>query len=332
MFARFSASLHIRIAVLTATCAVALAGPPEEVRAEPFSPPEILLLGDSQISFGAGEVLTEFFGALDRECSAALSASQVEALRGKRLGVLGARQTSLRAWTARKGKPKWLVCGKDPTWGVNTSTFGVLRSEKRGKYEQIGETPGTQFCAAGRTPFEEMFRPGYYEPDLFVMWFLGNDAGRWAGSDAAAKEDVAAMVAQLPPDVPCVFMTTAPSYRAAENRKRVRAQTHILDAIRMAGDRCAVMPGLTEDTVAALQRMPAFYRRHEDGRVKDPYHPLKSGAKRWLSLRRDAICEAVATALPDDAGDLADVATSSDLPPPAAWLSGQASIDEIDRR
>jgi hypothetical protein len=286
-----------------------------------FTPPEILLLGDSQISFGAGEVLTAFFGALDRECADALSPAQATQLRGRRLGVIGARQTSLRAWSARSGRAKWLVCGKDPTWGVNASTFGVLRSEKRGKYEQIGETPGTQFCAAGRSPFEEMFRPGYYDPTLLVMWFLGNDAARWARDPAAAAEDVARLTAQLPPDTPCVFMTTAPSYRAGENRRRVAAQDAVMAAFARAGGRCATAPGLTPETIAALEGMPAFYRRHEDGRVKDPYHPLRRGAAQWLALRKGAICEAVATAL--EAGD-------ADGPPDDSLTASASAPDAED--
>lgn len=302
--------------------------------ATPFTPPEILLLGDSQISFGAGEVLTAFFGALDRECADALSPAQSARLRGRRLGVLGARQTSLRAWSARSGKAKWLVCGKDPTWGVNASTFGVLRSAARGKYEQIGETPGTQFCAAGRSPFEEMFRPGYYDPALLVMWFLGNDAARWARDPAAADDDVARLTAQLPPDTPCVFMTTAPSYRASENRRRVAAQDAVMAAFARAGGRCATAPGLTPETIAALEGMPAFYRRHDDGRVKDPYHPIKRGAAQWLALRKGAICKAVATALepgdPDGPADDSLTASASDAEDaPASAPGGGGAAEDL---
>lgn len=280
---------------------VATAVPLSIARAESFTPPEILLLGDSQISFGAGEVLTGFFGALETECAAALTPMQRARVAGRRLGVLGARQTGLRAWTARGGKAKWNVCGKDPTWGVNASTFGVLRSERRGKYEQIGETPGTQFCAAGRTPFEEMFRPGYYAPELMVLWFLGNDAHRWAKAPDKAREDVERVAAQLPPDMPCVFMTTAPSYSARVNRLRRQAQESVLQAFEAEGRRCALVAGLTDETVSAMQGMARFYRRRDNGSVKDPYHPLRAGARTWLDLRKDAICHAVAEAL-DGAG------------------------------
>ncbi|MEL6317761.1 MAG: SGNH/GDSL hydrolase family protein [Pseudomonadota bacterium] len=266
--------------------------------------PEIFVLGDSQITFGAGEPLLGLFENLPERCAAhwrkpdRLSAR----LSGLSVGVMGVRSTALESWTTTSGAPHEMVCEKDKKWGVNAGVYGASRTarmlvkgklrKRRSHFEQVGEQPHNQFCTPGRTPFEAMFEPGYYAPKLFVMSFLGNGQARWRASPAAAAEDARRVAEQLPAGMPCVFMTTAPAYRAGTNRKRLAAQTAIVAAMRAQG-RCGVVEGITQATRRGVEGQARFFYRKKSGAVRDPFHPNKAGQRFFVAQRTPAICAAV---------------------------------------
>lgn len=291
-------------------------------KARGFVSPDVFVLGDSQITFGAGPVLLDFFENLNARCAAAgQKARTIGPEDGSlRVGVLGVRSTAIHSWVARSGRGKSMVCTKDKTWGVNAGAFGQLSMTGK-KWEQIGEDPHNQFCAKGRSPFEEMFAGGYYDPKLFVMFFLGNASGRWAGSKKSAVQDVKALTAQLPADTRCLMITTAPSYKAKHNKRRQRAQDNIKAAFEENGRRCTVVSGFTPQTIGALQGQPRFFRRNKSGAVKDPFHPNRAGAKAWLAKMTPALCRAVASAWPAAAaaaaaparGDVVETAAADQL-------------------
>ena len=138
-----------------------------------------------------------------------------------------------------------------------------------------------------------MFREDYYAPRLLLLSFLGNSASRWAKHPEKAVEDVEAMMAQLPEDVPCIFMTTAPAYKKKTVDLRLKAQENLSAAFEKTGARCSFVPGATPETIAANQGNRAHFRKHKSGKVKDPFHPNKTAAKKFFSLNMASICTAV---------------------------------------
>jgi hypothetical protein len=138
-----------------------------------------------------------------------------------------------------------------------------------------------------------MFRDDYYAPKLLLMSFLGNSAKRWANSEADAVKDVKAMMSQLPPDMPCIFMTTAPAYKKDIVDLRLRAQKNLMSAFETTGSRCTFVPGATPQTVAANQGNKHYFRLNKSGMVKDPYHPNQKAAENFFALEMDGICNAV---------------------------------------
>jgi hypothetical protein len=226
---------------------------PLTAQAEEFVSPDILILGDSQISFGSGPAFLEFFKDLKQHCQPnPKQASALKRLGEMKVGVIGVRSTSIHSWTARSGRRKDTICKVDRKWRVNAGTYGFINMTKN-KYVQIGKGREYQFCAPKKSAFEHMFREDYYDPKLLLMSFLGNSARRWAESEEAAIEDVTAMMAQLPPDMPCVFMTTAPAYKKRIVDLRLRAQENLMKAFEKTGARCSFVPGATPETVLANQ-------------------------------------------------------------------------------
>ena len=248
-----------------------------------FKSPDILVLGDSQLSFGAGVAFVEFFKSIEGSCGIK---------RGSSVGVLGVRSSSLTAWTANDAGGKKSICDIDPKWKVNAGSFGVINQTKN-KYVQIGQGEAYQFCEAGQSPFQSMFADGYYNPKLFVMFFLGNATERWANSAADAQFDVERTVRDLPPGMPCVFMTTAPAYTEKVVRQRQQAQANIEKAFVTSGKRCSFVRGYTPSTVGANLGNAANFRRKPDGSVKDPYHPTEDSARQFLSLVKADLCNAI---------------------------------------
>ena len=87
---------------------------------------------------------------------------------------------------------------------------------------QTFQGPGPNFF--NKSAFETMFNPEYYDPKLLFLTFLGNSSATWAKDRNAALRDVEAAIAHLPKHIPCVFMTTAPTYRKKTANQRLKAQ------------------------------------------------------------------------------------------------------------
>jgi hypothetical protein len=247
-----------------------------------FQSPDVFVLGDSQLSFGAGVAFIEFLKKNGKACGLNPNWS---------VGVLGVRSSSLRAWTAKDGGGKKAICDVDPKWKVNAGSFGVI-NKTGNKYVQIGQGDAYQFCKAGLSPFQSMFQNGYYSPKIIVMAFLGNATERWAKSEADALDDVKRTMQDIPPDLPCVFMTTAPGYTLKINSERQQAQDNIEKSFKTAGKRCTFVQGYTPTTIAANQGNAGKFRLKSDGTVKDPYHPTEDSAREFLTLIKGALCNA----------------------------------------
>ncbi len=261
--------------------------------AEEFTSPDILVLGDSQISFGSGPVFVDFLSQLDTVCAPSKRQSRaLKQLGEMKVGVIGVRSTSIHSWTARKGAAKGSICNIDKKWKVNAGTYGVV-NKTGNEFKQMGQGRNYQFCSAGKSSFEVMFRDDYYAPKLLVLAFLGNASRRWAEQPELALADVRKLGKQLPPDLPCVFMTTAPAHTTKVSKQRARAQENIKKAFEKTGNRCAFVEGITPETIAANQSTPSFFRRSQDGRVKDPYHPNEKGARHHFKQRAPALCAAI---------------------------------------
>ncbi len=144
-----------------------------------------------------------------------------------------------------------------------------------------------------------LFTDGYYAPDLVIFFMMGNATERWASEPGAALQDVRALIADLPPDQPCIFMTSAPPYKEKAVKERQQAQDNIEAAFTKAGKQCTFVPGLTPQTIAENQGNAANFRRNGSGKVKDPYHPTEAGARRFLKLQRGALCAAISRELVD---------------------------------
>lgn len=192
--------------------------------------PDILVLGDSQITFGAGPAYLDFFKNLEKNCTPNNQQSKIlKKLKSGSVGVIGVRSTSLPSWTARNGKAKGKVCDIDPKWKVNAGSYGIINKTKK-TYVQIGQGKQYQFCKKNTSPFEALFQPDYYAPSLLVLSFLGNTTKKWANQPKAALADVQKTIKQLPADLPCVFITTAPSYTKKSVDLRLKAQNNLKNA------------------------------------------------------------------------------------------------------
>ena len=264
-----------------------------KTQADEFVSPEILVLGDSQLTFGSGPAFLEFFSDIKAHCGPTpRQARDLKHLGEMRVGVIGVRSTSIHSWVARDGHSKDAICEEDKKWRVNAGTYGFINMTDN-TYVQIGKGKEYQFCAPNRSAFEEMFRDAYYDPKLFLMTFLGNSAKRWANSVDAAKKDVTRMMSQLPEDLPCVFLTTQPAYKKKTTELRLKAQENLRTAFEETGARCSFVPGVTPETMAANHGNKQFFRLNKNGMVKDPFHPNAKAAKNFFALEMDAICEAV---------------------------------------
>lgn len=255
--------------------------------AEVRGSPDILVLGDSQLSFGAGVAFVELFGGMRGDCGLEQAAT---------VGVIGVRSSTLQSWTSAGRSAKSAICDVDPKWKVNAGVYGTL-SQGENPYVQIGRGDQFQFCSSERSPLEAVFHDGYYRPDLVLMFLMGNATERWAVSPDAALQDVRSFLADLPPGQPCIFMTSAPPYGEKTVRQRQQAQDNIEAAFAKAGRQCSFVPGFTPATVAENMGNAANFRRKPSGKVKDPYHPTEAAARRFMALQRDALCKAVALQL-----------------------------------
>ncbi|THD84663.1 SGNH/GDSL hydrolase family protein [Aliigemmobacter aestuarii] len=245
--------------------------------------PDILILGDSQLTFGAGVAFTEVLNGMAGSCGLKDSATT---------GVIGVRSSAITSWTGTTKTAKSAICDVDPKWKVNAGAYGTL-SQGENPYIQIGKGAQFQFCRSGTSPLQAVFADGYYAPDLVIFFMMGNASERWASDPSAALQDARALVADLPPDQPCVFMTSAPPYKEKTVRERRKAQDNISAAFAKVGRRCTFVPGFTSQTIAENQGNAANFRRNASGKVKDPFHPTEAGARRFLKLQRGALCAAI---------------------------------------
>ena len=254
-----------------------------------FESPDILVLGDSQLSFGAGPAFVSFLTMLEKNCGAV-------GTEDLSVGVIGVRSSSLATWVATSNRAKGPICTVDPKWRVNAGSYGSL-NHSGNQYVQIGQGAPYQFCKKGKSAFQAMFENNYYTPRLFIMFFLGNAADRWAGSAKTTLQDVRETMRQIPKGVPCIFMTTAPPYGQKVLDLRLDAQTNLQKAFATAGSRCTFIPGLNPATIAANLGRKESFRRTKSGAVKDPFHPTEAAAMKFLRLSRAKLCKAIISQL-----------------------------------
>jgi hypothetical protein len=274
---------HKILRFILATCLIA--GTTAALAEDPFKSPDILVLGDSQLSFGAGPAFVDFLTMLEKNC-------ETTGTKALSVGVIGVRSTSLASWVARSGRAKGPICDIDPRWRANAGSYGSLNLTKN-QYVQIGQGTPYQFCKKGKSAFEAMFENGYYMPRLVILFFLGNAADRWAGDADAALQDVRETMQQLPGDLPCIFMTTAPPYSKRILNVRLDAQANLQKAFATAGGHCTFIPGLTDLTIPANLGRKESFRRHKSGKIRDPYHPTEAAATTFLSLNKKQLCQAI---------------------------------------
>ena len=254
---------------------------------------EILVLGDSQLSFGGGPTFSALFADLPNQCrDITVTAQRLELMEDKRFSMIGTRSTSLNSWVTMKGRPWELLCHKDKKWGVNASTWGAVKPEKR-RYVQIGEGENFQFCKPDKPPIQHLFAPGYYQPELLMIYVGGNGAGRLARNPKLAQKDVDAFIQNLPAGLGCIFMMTAPVYQKSQNDRRLKAQANLRAAFAKHERRCSFVDGHTPATRAAIEGQAQYFRRDETGKVKDPYHANKDAGAAFLKLRRAQLCGAL---------------------------------------
>lgn len=269
-----------------AVAALLALGFAKPAQSEASGSPDVLVLGDSQLTFGAGVAFVDLLTKMAGECRLAPDTTA---------GVIGVRSSSLLSWSGRTKSAKGAICNVDPKWKVNAGAYGTL-SQGENPYVQIGKGAQFQFCSPERSPLQAVFRGGYYKPKLLIMFLMGNAAERWADSPDAALQDALAFTADLPAGLPCIFMTSAPPYGEKVVKLRQRAQDNIQSAFEKVGV-CSFVPGFTAATIAENLGNPANFRRKPSGSVKDPFHPTEAAAQRFLTLRRAALCTAIAKQL-----------------------------------
>ncbi|MEP2920046.1 SGNH/GDSL hydrolase family protein [Sulfitobacter sp.] len=249
---------------------------------------EILVLGDSQISFGAGDAYRRFFANLDTNCPS-LGLDRAPAS----TAAVGVRSSSLQNWTATDGPARGVICDVDSKYGVNAGAYGVTSPQR--SYVQIGKDPAYPFCQPDKSPLQAVFDAPDYDPDLVVLAFLGNSFQRWQSADNT-RVDWQAARALIPDDKACVVMSTIPAFKPEDNRLSLVAQTNLGNAVRADG-RCAFVAGLTPETLEEFEGNKTHFRLREDGTVRDPRHPSEASAARFTQLQTPALCAAVGRAV-----------------------------------
>ncbi|MEO1265466.1 MAG: hypothetical protein AAFV26_07155 [Pseudomonadota bacterium] len=289
------------IAAIVAAGALVSAFSPSAALAKSKAPAraEILMLGDSQLSFGGGPAFLSFFNNFAERCDGLmLPADKRAAVTNMATGIIGVRATGLQNWLSTTAKGKRMVCVKDPTGLVNARVLGAARTGPR--WVQIGESRNHDFCKRGTSPMAALLATRRFRPKLMILHFMGLSAYHWL-KPGNAERDMKKVLATLPPKTGCIVMTTAPGYRADINRPRLKAQPKIEAAVKATGKRCAFVRGLTSKTVAAFQGKAKRFYRHPSGKVRDPYHPVPSAARDFVKTHRAALCRAVIKQLwPDE--------------------------------
>ena len=284
-------------ALAVATVQLATVPAADAAKSGSFTLPEIFLLGDSQFAFGAGPAFHDFFENFTENCSKHTDDKELLAyVDMRRVGLMGVRSTSIHSWVAHKWRRKKFVCEPDPKWRVNARLYG-WDGHRNGSYVQLGHDPDFQICHPRQSVFEAMFADKMQHPKLALFFFMGNAVTRWARSKKNTAKDIRKLHEQLPKSTACIVMTTVPSYRKKDNKIRSKAQAGLMRALQAANSRCTFLPGYTKRTLATYQGNAKYYRRHKSGKkagkVKDPYHPSPVGARKFIELKRPALCKAV---------------------------------------
>jgi len=278
-----------------AICATAVAavGAPRAAEARKV---DIVMLGDSQLSFGSGPAFENFFSDFSKRCAGlGLDEDVLAMVDDMRVGIMGVRSTGVHSWVAKSRRGKRMVCERDPAPNslVNASAYGALRFGN--KWVQIGSSRHHRFCRSRQSPLQVMLSEKLYRPKLAIFHFLGLNAYRWR-NPANARKDIAALVAQIPKETRCVFFTTIPTYRRSLNKPRWIAQRHLKAELARTGNRCVFIPGLTKKTARTFEgRSKYFYTKR--GRVRDPYHANPAGSERFIQIRGQDFCAAIVKAL-----------------------------------
>lgn len=276
---------------------VASIAPTGSAKAGMFRAPEIFLLGDSQFAFGAGPTFFSFFENFTDNCSAYSSDEGLVAdIDAMHVGVMGVRSTAIHSWVAHKWKRKKFVCEPDPKWQVNARLYG-WPGRTNGTYVQLGRAPDFQVCKPNRSALEVMVADKMAQPKLMMFFFMGNAVHRWANAKKHTAKDVRKLMEQLPAGTSCIMMTSVPSYKRKENRLRWKAQEGLKGAFAQAGSRCTFISGHTARSVRSFQNNALHFRRNRSGLVKDPYHPNRRGARKFVELHRKSLCIATIAGL-----------------------------------
>lgn len=274
--------------------ALGLSAPAEAAGTSKAAPPDILFIGDSHLSFGAGKAFREFFRDFEKHCKPHDDwMGHARAISMRSFGLMGVKSTAPYHWVSHSQKYKKMICEPDPKWPVNARLYGFSHHAD-GSYVQLGRDPSFPFCRPEKSALEAVFE--WDRPNLLILYFTGNTIERWARSRRTADLDVKRMMKQMPKDVGCVFMTTSPVYHKKHNELRVKAQKNIGTAFAEHGSRCKFVPMLTPRTIAAIEGKARYFRRHKDGRVKDPYHPGLRAARLLLKTESKPFCQAVMSA------------------------------------
>jgi len=265
--------------------------------AEDFKTPDIFVLGDSQILFGAGGTFQNFFENIEEKCGISKETQdKLAELSNPSVGVLGVRSTGINSWVRKDAQSQLRICTIDPNWHKNASTFGVINQSDE-RFLQLGQEEPFKFCEQDKSAFEVMFAQERYKTKLFVTFFLGNSAKLWSQSRAEAKQDALAFATQIPQDMPCIYMTTAPAYRQGNIDRRTKAQENIEQAFKETNNHCAFVAGITPETIEANLGNNLHFKTDETGKVKDPFHPNDVATKSFLALKTADICNAIITQL-----------------------------------
>lgn len=274
-----------------------LIGSTQHAFAKPGPNLDILVIGDSQVSFGSGPALVRAFEDFAAYCKGlALPATKLEAVSELSFGMVGVRSTGLHTWLARTGREKRMLCVRDPAPNslVNASVWGAMRHGS--KWVQIGESRHHRYCRPSRTGLELLLDSAKDPPRLVILHMLARSTFRWANVERAT-DDLRALERMLPARTSCVYLTTAPAYRRKTNAPRLKAQANLARAIEMSGSRCRLVTALNDTTLKSFEGNARFYYRHRNGRVRDPFHPNPQAATTFFKLNRAAFCEAVVEAL-----------------------------------
>lgn len=258
--------------------------------------PDVLVVGDSQISVAAGPFYQSLFKNFNSVCRAHNVSVPNTSINFSKVASIGVRSTGLHSWTTRDDASKKTICEVDKNFGVNAGTWGLGGTKGR-KFVQIGQDEDYQFCRPNLSAFEAMFAKEYYKPKLLVMAFLGNSAERWANTRSGATIDVRETLAQIPNDTACVFMTTAPVFSKETNDLRARAQENVVSAFQSQKSRCAVVRGFNQSLRDKIEGNSQYFRTNAEGQVMDQLHPNEGAIKHFFEENTPALCRAISQQL-----------------------------------